>query len=107
MVIYLVHWFHDSELTKGKGRVTGKEKMIGFTVLCRDSKDAISCLEYYFKHYFKNPKNLSLDDGTVTLKRTTVDSRNFNPNFMLMDGIRQPLDLSNLKHSIECLTLLR
>lgn len=107
MVVYLVHWFYDSGLTKGKGRLCDKEKSFGFTVLCRDSKDAISCLEWYFDNVFHNPKKLSLDVGTVTLKRTIIDSRGFNPNYMLMDGMKQPLDLSNVKHSINRMTLLR
>ena len=100
MLIYLVKWFASSELTKGKGRVKNNDKTVCFTVICRNSSDAMRCLDYHFKHVYSNPNNLTVDDGTVTLMRCTIDSRGFNANYMLMDGLREPLILSDLKSNI-------
>ena len=97
MVIYSVTWFYRNDLAKGKGRVAKNEHILGFSVICRNAKDAISCLDYHFNHSFKNPNGLTVDDGEVVLKRSKIDSRNFQANYMLMDGIREPILLDNLK----------
>lgn len=97
MVLYLVTWTYDSELAKGKGKIKNHDYLIGFTVLCRNSNDALKCLQYHFDNVYNNPKNLSIDDGHISLKRTTIDSRGFTANYMLMDGLREPLTLSDLK----------
>ena len=104
MLVYLVSWSHDSSLSKGKGRVPKDSSVFGFTVLCRNSSDAMQCLDWYFLHVFKNPLNLDLTDGVVKLTRSSVDSRNFTINYMMMDGIRRPVCLNNLKESLTQLT---
>lgn len=100
MVLYLVNWTAESELTQGKGKVKNREGVIGFTVLCRNCHDAVSCLYWYFDHEYKNSNNLSVDDGVVRLTRCKIDSRGFTANYMMMDGIREPIELADLKSNI-------
>lgn len=108
MVVYSVRWTLDHELSKGKGRKNYKEASYYFSVLCRSSKDAVACLEYLFVHDFcdKYSSNLTIEDGSVSLTRVKVDSRNFNPTYLYCDGIRQPISLSNVKSSLDKLLLL-
>ena len=91
-------WNVSPELSKGKGRVSSKDYIIGFNVLCRNSHDAIKCLNYHFRFVYKNPNGLTIEDGIITLSRIKVDSRNFTANYLLMDGIKEPLSLSDLKN---------
>lgn len=97
MIVYDVLWVRDQQLCKGKGRVKKDEIVINFSVLCRCSHDAMQCLEYVFREQYINNNGLTLADGVVTLKRATIDSRGFYPNYMLADGIREPIYLHNLK----------
>lgn len=91
-------WTRDSELSKGKGKIKNKEMLIAFSVICRNSQDAIRCLDYHFRFVYKNSNDLHVDDGIITLSRSKVDSRNFTANYLLMDGLREPLSLSDLKN---------
>lgn len=97
MVLYSVCWSPDHELFKGKGRVPSSESKIFLHVLCRNSKDAILALEYHFRYHYKNSRDLSLDDGEFTLSRSKIDSRGFVAHYLMMDGIKQPLNLIDLK----------
>lgn len=97
MLIYTVTWIYRNELAKGKGRVRNAEHILGFSVICRNAKDAICCLEFHFNNSFSNVNNLTIDDGEVILKRSKIDSRNFNANYLMMDGIGEPIVLDNLK----------
>ena len=96
MVIYSVQWFYDSKLGKGKGKIPNKETYICFSVICRSSKDAVRCLDWHFNNEFFNEHKLSVDDGEIRLSRLTVDSRNFNARYLLMDTMREPICLSDL-----------
>lgn len=98
MVIYCVTWIHSNDLTKGKGRCL--EPVTGFTVICRNSSDALACLEYHFRNKYKGSDIFDIEDGKVELQRCKVDSRNFHANYMMMDGIREPLELNNLKDNL-------
>lgn len=100
MVIYHVSWFYSYDLAKGKGKINKNEVSITFSVICRNSSDALQVLSWYFTHEFNNKHSLTLDDGEISLKRTTVDSRNFNALYLFMDGIRMPLYLPDLKGSL-------
>lgn len=100
MVLYSVQWFCDSKLSKGKGKITNQESYIAFTVICRNSKDAVRCLDWHFLHVFDNKHNLTVDDGEIRLMRMVVDSRNFNARYLLMDKMREPLFLSDLSSNI-------
>lgn len=100
MVLYHVMWSYSHDLAKGKGKITKKENLILISVLCRNSSDALSVLSWYFINEFRNSHGLTLDDGEITLKRSTIDSRNFNAQYLYMDGIRQPLYLPDLKGSL-------
>ena len=98
MLVYLVQWKADSELTKGKGRITSKDFMYVFTVLCRNSHDATACLEYLFnKEYYGK---FSLSDGEITLRRMKLDSRSFEIQYLFMDGIKKPISFRNLDRSL-------
>ena len=100
MVIYTVLWSHDSVLAKGKGRTKDSENLCAFSVICRNRKDAVACLDYHFNHVFRHRSNVSIDDGEVILRRATIDSRGFTANYLMMDGIREPISLSDLKSNI-------
>lgn len=100
MLVYLVSWVYSHDLAKGKGKITKNEISVMFSVLCRNSKDALKCLEWVFAHDFKNQHNLTLDDGEITLKRSIVDSRNIMASYLLMDGMTIPLELYDLKGSL-------
>lgn len=99
MVIYSVRWALDKALIKGLGRAKSGDFVECFSVICRNSKDAIACLEYHFRSSDYKRTRFSLDDGTITLQRMTVDSRNFTATYMMMDGIAEPLFLSDLKRN--------
>lgn len=93
MLLYRVQWTHDNKLTKGKGRVTIDACSFVFTVLCRNSKDAYRCFEYYFYSVYDNKHALSIDDGEIRMSRQIIDSRCFHPHYLLLDGIREPIYL--------------
>ena len=99
MIVYSVTWLADSELTKGKGRITHKDFLFSFNVLCRNSKDASACLEYLFE--LKYSGKFSLCDGVVTLKRQKIDSRGFDIQYLLMDGMKKPLYLRDAAEAID------
>lgn len=94
MVIYCVQWFRDKKLCKGKGRATS-DMTFTFTVICRNISDATRCLDYYFRFVFSevNKHNFNIDDGVVTMTRLTIDSRKFEAQYLLLDGMREPLYL--------------
>lgn len=96
--MYSVHWSADKNLTRGKGRVTNSS--FGFTVLCRSKADALKALEYHFNNYYKNPLDLTVDDGILTVIRCTIDSRGFNPNYLICDNMKEPIELGNVDRSL-------
>lgn len=98
MVVYHVTWTVDKDLAKGKGRVTNKACI--FSVICRCAADAMICLDYHFHHHYENPLDLTLDDGVIQMHRSKIDSRNFTATYMLMDNIREPIYLSDLKKNL-------
>lgn len=100
MLIYSVTWKADDELIKGKGRIKSSEYLFSFTVLCRNSKDATSCLEYLFELNYNG--KFSLCDGVVTLKRCKLDSRNFTFQYLLMDGMKKPLFMRDVSQALDC-----
>ena len=101
MLVYLVRWFPDS--SPGKGRIPSGS-LVGCTVLCRNSKDAISCFEWYFANEFDNPHGFDITDGTISLTKMKLDSRKFEVQYLQMDDIKKPLNLRNLKDSLSRLT---
>lgn len=98
MVIYFVSWEIDKSLSKGKGKTASKEESIKFSVLCRNIADASRCLAWYFEHEFspQNKHELTLEDGVIRMYRMTVDSRNFTCRYLMMDGIKEPLIMSDI-----------
>ena len=105
MVVYYVHWTRDTQLSHGstKGRPKSDDYNFSFTVLCRSSADAVSCLAILFRDHFKD--QFSVGDGVITLKRVVLDSRNFTAHYMFMDGINNPICLSDLKESLSRMKL--
>lgn len=97
MLVYLVEWWHDSTLAKGKGRASDKDIHTCFTVLCRTQRDALACLQYHFYKSFSGSTKFDIDDGCVQIQRFTIDSRGFNVHYLLMDGMKEPLTMSDLK----------
>lgn len=95
MVIYSVTWMISKDLSKGKGRAKRPEHLTGFSVLCRNANDALSCLMYHFQQTYPNSP-FTIDDGEVILKRMVVDSRNFTFNYLFMDNMREPLIMSDV-----------
>lgn len=102
MVLYRVEWSHSNILSKGKGRVTSKETCFFFTVLCRNSYDAHRCLRFYFDSEFRkdNKHGLTLDDGEIKMSRVTIDSRGFHPHYLMLDGMKEPLYLTDVSSNI-------
>lgn len=98
MVIYQVTWKRDDTLAKGttKGRPRSGFDSFCFSVLCRSSKDATACLEYLFPHHFGFHCGFSVEDGCVTLKRSKVDSRGFEFQWVMLDKMKKPLLVSDL-----------
>lgn len=96
MVLYNVTWIVDNNLTKGKGRLLSGEHVFGFNVLCDSSSSALRCLQYCFVHHFSaNKHNLTLDDGVIKLSRSVIDSRGFCAQYLLLNGMREPIYLTD------------
>ena len=102
MVIYFVQWERDKELAKGttKGRPSDKDYVYSISVMCRNVHDALSCFNILFYRDFQYQSGVKIEDGLVSLRRKTIDSRNFTCQYLYMDGIREPLCLDDLKHSL-------
>lgn len=102
MVLYKVEWIHSNILSKGKGKLTKNESYFVFTVLCRNSTDAHRCLNFYFDHQFvkSNKHSLCLDDGEIRLSRMTIDSRGFYPHYLMLDGMREPIYLTDVSSNL-------
>lgn len=97
MVVYRVEWVHNNVLAKGKGRATKDEVAFVFTVLCRNISDAQRCFQYYFRFIYssKNKHGFTIDDGVLKMQRVQVDSRCIIAHFLLLDGMREPIYLSD------------
>lgn len=101
MLVYRISWTLNPNLTKGKGRPVNVRTHFLFTVLCRNSRDAASCLEWYFANIYEGSSKYTLDDGVIEFTRASLDSRSFDVNYLQMDGIPQPLALSDVKRSLD------
>lgn len=97
MLLYNVSWSLDDNLAKGRKKGEKIEFSLAFSVLCRNSHDALKCLDYHFRKRYGFHSKITLDDGSVTLKRSTIDSRGFVATYLLMDDMREPFELSNMK----------
>lgn len=98
MKLYSVIWMYDKDLSKGKGRCV--ECVTGFTVLCNNAQEALSCLPYHWHTYYKSRDVFDIEDGEVKLTRCKIDSRNFNANYIFLDKMREPLELSSIDKSL-------
>lgn len=101
MVVYFVRWDRgDTPIKSHKGRHKIDSAYYSCTVLCRNSKDALSCFEYLFKTEFERNTGIEICDGDLIMKRLKLDSRNFTVQYLMMDGIKRPLCLADLKQSL-------
>ena len=96
MIVYSVLW--SPEQVPGR---TKCEHLI-FSVLCRKSSDALTCLECIFDSKYLN-SGVHLSDGVTTMRRVKLDSRNFNVDYLMMDGIKNPICLHDVKRSLTSL----
>lgn len=98
MVLYHVTWKYSPELAKGKKKPKSTIEII--SVICRNSKDALAAFAWHFERQYNSNSGVSLDDGSITLQRSVVDSRNFTAKYLFMDGIKNPLALGDLEQSL-------
>lgn len=103
MVLYLASWSFDKN-TAIRGRV-GRPKTndygINVLVLCRNSSDALRCLSYeFYSTIYREDSSLSFGDGEIKLSRRKIDSRGFVAQYLMMDGMKEPLFLSDMKSNI-------
>lgn len=98
MIVYAVHWKVDKELSKGRGRSKLHEGDFFFTVLCRSIADASLAFQYLFERNYTGKYDFF--DGSLTIKRYNLDQRGFTINYLMMDGIKHPLCLSDVKKGI-------
>lgn len=105
MLVYLVSWscLDDKDLTKGKGKVTMADNgYFFFTVLCRSSSDALRCLRYVFlqKYGANGIHGIQIDDGVTTLRRSKLDSRSLNIDYLFMDKMKEPMTLHDVMSNV-------
>lgn len=104
MVLYVVKWFHDSLLSKGKGRATKTEDYLVVTVLCDNRTSALRCFEYWFEREFlrssRNKHGYTIDDGQLELKRSIIDSRGFNAHYFLTREMKEPINLIDVGSNV-------
>lgn len=93
MVLYFVSWIPDPKLCKGKGRLSGDELYIMFSVLCDSISTAQRCFLYHFNYEFKTTHGLTVDDGELKLKRAVIDSRSFHPRYLMLKAMDMPISL--------------
>lgn len=98
MKLYSVVWMHNGDLSKGKGRCS--ELVTGYTVLCNNPHEALNCLPYHWRNHYKDNANFDIEDGEVKITRCKIDSRSFNCNYLLLDKMPEPLELSSIDQSL-------
>lgn len=101
MLVYYCRWErNDSPVPGQKGRRPVKGSYHSCTVLCRGVSDAMKCFTHYFYNKCEFETGVDICDGTLTFSLVKLDSRGFNVQFIQMDGISEPLELTDLKRSL-------
>lgn len=101
MMVYYCRWDKTEDTIPGqKGRLKTKGTFYDLLVLCRGIIDASRCFKWYFYTKCEMNTGVSLEDGTLSFKIHKLDSRNFNAHYMQMDGISEPVCLTDLKASL-------
>lgn len=108
LVLYSVTCKHDSlyesndsftHSSKSRAK-SDKLDLFGFTVLCRSKADALRAWQFHFNRALTKSRakfsDYDINDYSVTLQRCKIDSRGFNPNYFIADGMREPLLLGDL-----------
>lgn len=95
MQIYNVHWAYDSSLGKGTGKLSSDKKFFDIVVLVRSRADALRAFEILFNKVHSND-GICPDDGFLTFNRCLVDSRNIFCNYLMLDGMKEPLYLTDI-----------
>lgn len=95
MLVYHVRWSYDTDLGKGTGKKKFHDQFLDVLVLCRNSHQALSTLQWLFlqKHL---DDGFSIDDGIITCKRCAVDSRNIIVQYLMLEGMKEPLNLVDI-----------
>lgn len=94
MLVYHIRWTYDSDLGKGTGKKKFSDQFLDTLVLCRNSHQALSCLIWLFRQ--KHGETISMDDGRITCERFKVDSRNIIVNYLMLEGMNEPLNLVDI-----------
>lgn len=94
MQVYNVHWSYDTKLGK-LGRIKDSLKFFDIVILCRSRSQALLAFEILF-HRFHLNDGIYVEDGTISIKRCSVDSRNIYANYLMLDGMNEPLYLTDL-----------
>ena len=94
MQVYNCFWELDSSLAKD-GRVKKDEKFFSFSILSDKRLRVVRAFEILFIRKFLG--NIDPDDGKLIITRSKVDSRNLCFNYMMLDGMDEPLFLPSIR----------
>lgn len=94
MQVYNVRWSYDTQLGK-LGRIKDSLKFFDIVILCRSRAQALSAFEILFHRAHLND-GINAEDGTIFIKRCSVDSRNIFANYLMLDGMKEPLYLTDV-----------
>lgn len=102
MLVYNVTYTIPQENVTGRGRVKSSDYGSGFTVLCRSSVDAARCFHWHFYNVYKKShiNDFEASDCEVIYRRSKVDSRNFDFNYLLMDKMKSPLVMTDVSRNV-------
>lgn len=97
MKLYSVIWTHNGDLSK-KGKC--RDLVTGYTALCNTRSEALHCLEFHFKNHYSGSTSFDIEDGDIKISSCKVDSRGFFANYLLLDRMFEPLELSSIDQSL-------
>lgn len=98
MILYSIHWERDPDFPR-KDLTKDQKDSNHFIIscLCRSISDAVRCAEWYFGKRYGYSGQLRITDGILRCTRCKIDSRNFNVQYLLLDGMREPFDCVDAK----------
>lgn len=94
MQLYHVRWSYEVKL--GSGRLKDSLKHFDIVILVNNRSQALRAFEILF-HREHLTDGVNADDGELILKRMIVDSRNIFANYLMVDGMDEPLYLTNIR----------
>lgn len=93
----------DNTISKVDGRRKSSDKMFMFSVLCESRSLALQAFEALFNERFTD---MSIDDGYFTIRVSKIDSRNFCVQYLMLDGMKFPLYLTDVKSNFRKLHII-